>query len=289
MKNYIVKMDNIGDSQKGLIKYVKYLTDKTHKHHTNTKQLKELINNDKSFFRYAKTMGDNAELRNAVARKGGKPISNYAKSLTLDFPPFVKHPADEAVLRMVLGNVASDIFAFINQSPLPPKKPKDDSEEALKRYNKNLKEYEKRLSQPPIEFEEFKKSIYAVWHNQKNEHIHLTLSSYIGKTNIRAYKSKAFVNMVKKSFTAHVDEQFNRDIDDYTPKTSSKAYTKAEVLKDKEYVNKTIRVLRALVLRLLKKYPQDEKYLNKIINDLEKGHTNKAQKKLDKFSLKHDL
>ena len=248
MKNYIVKSKNVNNQMRGLVKYTRYLVDNKTTSHQGT-DIKVLTGTVKSFVFNAKSEAERKELKNILARKGGKPIKNYAKSLTLNFPKTMK--PGEREQNTILHLVLQDIYDFIS----------DDHNTS---------------------FNEFQKNILAIAHNQENTHIHLLMPYYINATNVRAYTSKSFLRAVKSSFTIRTDQVMGTDINAYISQ-DTRQYTKKQVKTDLEQIKKTSQELVELVKLLAEEYPEEADYIEKIERDLEKGHTMKAEKKIKKL------
>jgi len=281
MKNYVVKFKAIKSRLSGLVKYTRYLVDKLTKSHKKT-EINVLMNKPNAFIAYCKANADRAELRNLMARKGGKPISNYGRSLTLNFPKTIQ-PTQEEATRIILL-ILNDILIFIN---IQPKEPLRRKNQILKQYQKNIKAYSRALKKhKTIEKDEFRKSILAVYHHQDNAHVHLSLSAFIDTYNIRSYKLKSFTTFVKSSFTRHTDKVMGINIKEYVTEKQA-SYSKEDVLKKSSSINKTVKILEEVVSALRKAYPQEGEYFDKILKDLEKGHTKKAEIKINKVKKKY--
>ncbi len=281
MKNYVVKIKAIKNSLSGLIKYTRYLVNKLTKSHAKTK-ISVLFNKPNSYMAYAKTNAERAEIKNLFARKGGRPISNYGRSLTLNFPKTIQPTREEAA--DITELLLDDILRFIN---VPPKEPLRRKNQTIDQYQKNIKAYKRELDKHKIlDKLEFRKSILAVFHDQDNSHIHLNLASFIESNNIRAYKRKSFVTFVKSSFTRHTDKIMDMSIKDYVVEMQT-SYSKKEILNKSNSIKETVKSLEDVVSALRQAYPQESNYFNKILKDLEKGHTNKAKIKIDKVKKKY--
>ena len=76
MKNLVVKAENIHSQLKGLINLTNYYNDENAPSHINT-EITELFNKGDKFVEYVNQNVNDVNLKNALARKGGKPILNW--------------------------------------------------------------------------------------------------------------------------------------------------------------------------------------------------------------------
>lgn len=281
MKAYIVKIKAIKNKIRGLIRLTRYLVDRATKSHKNT-DIKLLVNTPNAYISYAKLNADRAELRTILARKGGKPISHYGRSLTFNFPKTMSPTKEQS--HKITTLILRDILKYINHAPKAPLRRRNQSEET---YLKNIKAHERaKEKHQVIEEEEFLKSVLAVFHDQENPHIHLNLSSYINTQNIRAYKLKSFLKFAKTSFTFHTDNIMGTNIQEYKVEKQG-SYTKEEIIMTAKSVNKAVEKLKQVVCELRENYEHEDKFFNKIFSDLDKGHTEKAAKKIEKLKNKY--
>ena len=168
------------------------------------------------------------------------------------------------------------------------KPPKKREGQEVEQFEKNVKAYERELKKFNLfSRAEFDESILAVLHDQENAHIHLNLSQYIGEQNMRAYKLKSFVKLVKHSFTLHTDEEMQTNIKDYEIDESQESYDKQEILKSSQIDIEIFNRLRLVLSDLRAEHPENENFWLKIDSDLEKGHTLKAEVKIEKALKKY--
>lgn len=134
-----------------------------------------------------------------------------------------------------------------------------------------------------IELEELKRKSYSVQHVQDNEHYHLLVSSILNKKKNRVIRSRSALTFIKKSFTMHTDKILNTSIEKYKAKaTTEECYDKQDIL----IANKQTK----LAIKHLIKNETDTKnieYLEKTLNFLETGKSQKATNNLKKYKSKN--
>jgi hypothetical protein len=84
IKNFTVKVKEISQGEKGIINYYKYLNNENHKNHKEKTQ-KILLINDNKFLENCIISNKKNDLNNSINVKGGKPITNYSKSVRFCF------------------------------------------------------------------------------------------------------------------------------------------------------------------------------------------------------------
>jgi len=231
LKNYVVRIDKL--TKLGIYKHSKYLINEKASSHKNTKMI-ILNNNVEDFITTNILEEEQRELDKCLARKGGRPSSEFAKTLTLNFPKDFKRVIDKDKTKIndINDLVMLDIATFLK-----------------------------------VDIEELKRKSFNVCHYQNNIHIHIVISTLLDNKKNRAIKSKAFLLMVKASFTNHTNKVL---------KIVPNAY---------QATNKRAFSLRDKVAILLKNETNEDNkiYLEKILRDIKNNKEANALKKLGKY------
>ena len=253
MKTYTTIIEKV-NGEEGVINFVKYLQNEKHKNHKNTKI--ELLNNDYIKFAHHVILEEQSlEIKKRMAKKGGRPSSEYCKSFTFNIPPIYKDLITKSKLQSLNTQIIKNIATYLK-----------------------------------IDYEEIERKSLSVLHRQENTHIHFVLATVLKNKKNREIKSKAFLNFVKTIFTQQVDQILETSIKKYeTTTTKPKVYKQMDP-KQLEKLESELDNLKTLLQaqKALKNLSNEDKaYLESIEVDLSKEHTIKATTKLNKFIQKH--
>jgi len=250
MKNYVVKIEKI-NYKDGLIKYVDYLKNDKHSNHKKTNKIVELSQISSTNFMFNTINADNfVNLKRTMARKGGRPSTELAKSLTFNIPK--EYNVGDHHLKLLNIKILKDISAYLK-----------------------------------VDIEELEKKTYSVAHFQENTHIHFLIATTLVKggkqQKNRDIKTKSFLNFVKSSFTKHLDDILETNITKYKPLMAPNLnkITKSEAT----HLENELMALRAKLneLKLKEKDTNNLKYLEAIEKDLNSNKTIKAATKMNKY------
>jgi len=297
--HYVLTAESIIRGKAGLFDFMTYLKDKNHKNHEGkTKRIVLLIGDTEKFFERAVKEYNDAEFEKIKNRVGGRPSKSYAYSFTLNFPYTIK--PNDTQLQKILRLVYEDMAIFLSKPSKAPKmtpltaeelnKKGITAEEQLKRFQATQRRYERDIADfKPVSYEELRDMSIAALHDQENPHIHLTFPIFRNGKSFQALKANSFTSFMKTSFTKRTDEVMGSNFKNYQVSSNyNKSYSMATLKQDKKAIDESIDLLRDMI-EYLQSQDQDDKLLQSALDDLDKGKTIKAQKKLDKYKNARDL
>lgn len=265
IKNFTVKVKEISQGEKGIINFYKYLKNENHKNHKNKTQ-KILPINDIKFLENCIISNKKNDLKNSINRKGGKPITNYSKSLCFSFPPDLSENLTEQQIKKISLNLFKDLSKFLN-----------------------------------IEEEILKKYIFSNRHIEEKTHINFVISNSIDDKRIRELKKKNFVAVMKKSFNLHIDNILNVKHTEYIPKTQKdrkpssvvlnrlKKTIKEEIREEFNIKQKEIDVLVKRFFNYLNRYENQIKENKKIESQQTMKHIKETIQKVQIKEIKKEM
>ncbi|MCK5537471.1 MAG: hypothetical protein KAI79_11635 [Bacteroidales bacterium] len=244
MNNYIVKIKSVSDT----LKLANYLLNDKHKNHKLTSGIYEILNSKNNFILENESEENMLETKKKLNRKGGRPSKEKALSFTFNFPIDYFEKINTENMTEILNLVLQDMANYLD-----------------------------------VDFYELKRKSFAVQHEQENQHFHLMISTILNGVKNRDMRHKNFLKLAKQSFTQHTDNVLHTFIGKYKPVIESKdTYDKQEIL-----IARKQNVLAIKNLIKDAQYRNDEKevkFLSGALSDLEKGHTDKFNKKMKKHN-----
>lgn len=248
IKNFTVKVKEISQGEKGIINYYKYLNNENHKNHKEKTQKILLINDDK-FLENCIISNKKNDLKNSINGKGGKPITNYSKSVRFCFPRDLSKDLTDEKIKKISLFLYKDLAGFLG-----------------------------------ISKEELKKYVFINRHIEEKTHINFIISNSMNETRIRKLKNKNFLSVIKKSFNLHIDSVLNVKHTEYIPKEQKPRKTPTVFLNRlkksiKEDIQKEFNLKQKEIDTLVKRFFN---YLNRYENQI------KENKKIEsQITLKH--
>lgn len=244
MNNYIVKIKSVSD----VLKLANYFKDDKHKNHKDTNSINELLNTKEDFVLSNSQDENKLEVQKKLNRKGGRPSKEKALSFTFNFPLDYYEKITTENMTEILNLVLQDMADYLN-----------------------------------VDIEELKKKSYAVQHDQQNQHFHLMISTILNGVKNRDMRHKNFLKLAKASFTNHTDNILGTYIGKYKPTIQNEdTYDKQEILIAEK---QTMIAIKELIKdSKYRKDTKETKFLESALSDLEKGNTNKYNKKMKKFN-----
>lgn len=233
------------------LKLANYLLDENHKNHKATKGHYEILNNKEDFILSNEADENKLETQKKLNRKGGRPSKEKALSFTFNFPVDYFSKINTEKMTEILNLVLQDMANYLN-----------------------------------VEVEELKRKSFAVQHDQENQHFHLMISTILNGVKNRDMRHKNFLKLAKQSFTQHTDSVLDTYIGKYKPSSIMPSYDKQEILIAQK---QSILAIKNLIKDA--QYRKDEKeikFLSGALSDLEKGHTDKFNKKMKKYNKSKD-
>lgn len=248
IKNFTVKVKEITQGEKGIINYYKYLKNENHKNHKN-KTEKILKINDCNFLENCIISNKKNDLKNSLNKKGGKPITNYSKSVRFCFPRDLSKDLTDEKIKKISIAIFKDLSKFLN-----------------------------------IELTELQKYVFVNRHIEEKTHINFVISNSINEKRLRDLKNQKFLSVMKKSFNLHIDSVLNVKHTEYIPKEQKPRKTPTVFLNRlkkniKEEIHQEFNIKQKEIDTLVKRFFN---YLNKYENQL------KEDKKIESIiTMKH--
>lgn len=248
IKNFTVKVKEISQGEKGIINYYKYLKNENHKNHKEKTQ-RILKINDINFLENCIISNKKNDLKNRLNKKGGKPITNYSKSICFRFPRDLSKDLTDEKIKKISVAIFKDLSKFLN-----------------------------------IELTELQKYVFVNRHIEEKTHINFVISNSINEKRLRELKNKNFLTVMKKSFNLHIDSVLNVKHTEYEPRQQKEKKTPTVFLNRlkksiKEDIQKEFNLKQKEIDVLVKRFFN---YLNKYENQL------KENKKIEsQITLKH--
>lgn len=190
IKNWTVTTQPVRNGTDGIIAREKYLLSKNHPNHRLTENIISLIGSPNTSKRIS-LVGENHKLKQKYkSRKGGRPLSSFAMEFCLTLPKGIRPNEKQWI----------NIISYICRSIC---------------INFKLNEEE---------FEEFKKNIRSVCHQQSQDgsygsgdHVHLIIGKVVNGRVLTKLQKKETTRLVKQCFNYSVLKELDINHKDYTP------------------------------------------------------------------------
>lgn len=180
IKNWFVRSERVKDKHTGLIKYAKYLNDRTHTNHSKTDNILPIIGNIENVINVISREAIGLDMANS--KKGGRPVQSYAQSFVFGLPPGVNKPTPDqwkAITRDVIVEIAKKLGVSLA----------------------DLKGGR----------------VFANVHDQENPHLNLIISRVVQGQALKALDQKGVIGVAKKAFTAATLAHCGIDAAQYEP------------------------------------------------------------------------
>ena len=246
IKNWTVISKGINKGARGISNYIYYLTDLNHDSHIKTESIIPIFGDSREFSNQAISEAFERQSEIDKAGKGGRPLSSFAQSFVISFPPGYR-PSQEQ-----WKAIAADIFKVI--------KGKTQSST-----------------------DDLKKRIFINVHQEtenKNSHLNIVVSKIWDGEIQNVLKQKSIITALKNQVNQSALKHCGWNQNDYTPKetnTNMKLWQarqrKAEQAENR--ANQAVEYLKRFVANLQKL----------LVPDLAKKSRNKAQNEVNQAVL----
>lgn len=257
LKNLTVTAQAVKKKIDGIIEYMKYLNDPSHKNHKkkNTQILSILKDSNKndvwanSFIHKVNDESLSLNMKNA-SNKGGRPVESFAVSFDFTVPKNTIRPTEEqwkAISRDIIQTIKKEIPGISNSH------------------------------------------FYLNVHDQDNPHLNCMISKVVNGQRIRKVDQKAFLSKLKKVHSQSVLKHTGFDYKDYTPLETNLGRKQKQWQLIKNANDKTIEQFKNLA-----KYIQEENNKrinsteNRIVSTLSKIDYSDAERTLNAMEVKDD-
>ena len=177
LKNLTVTAKTIKQKSSGLISYGNYLINKKTDSHKETNII-PIFNNFESFVTHATNEALKVDLKNAEARKGGRPVDGYAVSFNLTLPRNTIRPTPEQ-----WKLIAQDVMRAVKKEI------------------------------PGLSKQDF----FINVHDQSNPHLNILVSKIIDGQRNREIDQKKILSVMKNIYSISVLKHCNFDYQNYNP------------------------------------------------------------------------
>lgn len=225
LKNWTVIAKPIKDQNKGLARYLNYLTNPHHQNHKGKTQIKPLFGNIDDLYKRVTLAAAERDFQRAKKRKGGRAISSFAQSFVFTLPENIPAHPEKSDWVYFSKEILNTIISFTGVSA-----------------------------------DEIKKNVFINIHDQKNPHLNIVVSKILNNTVKTELQKKSIISALKKTFNYAVLKQLKISPSDYKPVTkrakryNSDYYSKNKLLiremtKNEHYTEKDICVPATPVIK----------------------------------------